>query len=231
MTTARPGPGAAAHRPAAEAVGAFIASHWLKKRLVLDQKRAGPTLAPVDPADGIAVHILTGGTSESSLPSGILAAIARTLGAEVLRKRLERPDITLVTGIDRRSHALMGFRWILHPTKDTVWHDNIPIEPGDAYGFNEFTYPEFRRRGVYGTLIAHGNRHVFEDLGRSRIAIVVEAGNLASLNANLRAGYSIVGTNYLVKVWRRNVYSVFRDAATGKTRAYYVYRNERAGKL
>jgi len=231
LTTADSGARAAIGRRGVDALERFVSTHWLKRRVVLEQRavadRSSSRVLPID----LAVEIYSGRTSERSLDKGLLDVLARTVGTDVLGWRLAHPDITLVLGVDSRSQAVMGFRWILHPTAGTVWHDNIPIEPGDAYGFNEFTYPTFRRRGVYGKLISDGNRYVFEELGLPRIAIVVEASNRASLGANLRAGYAVVGTNYLFKIWKRNVYSVFRDAATGKTRTYFVYRNERAGRL
>jgi len=184
----------------------LVSKYWLKKRFVLAQRAMSLELP--DPNDELEVLVRRGGEDTGSLLPHHLDVLASVVGTERLSRRLEHPEVTLVLAVDRASREPMGFRWLLHPKSGTVWHDSFPVEPGTAYGFNEYTFPRFRRRGVYLELIRRGNRLALQDLGCSQVVIVVEAGNDPSLRANLGAGYTIEATNYLVKVLGRNVFSV-----------------------
>lgn len=196
----------------------------VKRRLVLAQASL-PARADAAVRGGrLAVCVYSGVTPAGHLPAHQLETLAATVGEERLARRLAHPDVTLVLGVDRASQRPTGFRWVLHPRDEVVWHDNVPVTPGIAYGFNAFTYPEYRRQGLYKELVREGNRYLFEEVGCAKVTIVVEAGNQASLKANQDAGYAVEATNYLVKVLGRNVLSAFRDHASGAVRAHWVYR-------
>lgn|GEM_PF-1936478 len=201
-----------------------VAVYSVKKRLLLAQTTAPPAEGTAVLAERLTVSIFSGATPVSALPAEQLAALSATVGTERLARRLAHPDVTLVLGVDRASQRPTGFRWVLHPRDEVVWHDNVPVTPGIAYGFNAFTYPEYRRQGLYKELVREGNRYLFEEVGCAKVTIVVEAGNQASLKANQDAGYAVEATNYLVKVLGRNVLSMFRDHASGAVRAHWVYR-------
>jgi len=201
-----------------------VAVYSVKKRLLLAQTTAPPAEGTAVLAERLTVSIFSGATPVSALPAEQLAALSATVGTERLRRRLAHPHVTLVLGVDPRLKRPAGFRWALHPRDEIVWHDNVPVAPGVAHGFHAFTYPEYRRQGVYKELIRQGNRFLFEHVGCAKVNIVVESTNQASLGANLDAGYAIEATNYLVKVLGRNVLSMFRDHASGAVRAHWVYR-------
>ena len=136
------------------------------------------------------------------------------------RKRLEHPDISLYTVF--HGAQLAALYWSLHPTK-AVWHDKFLVKPKAALLFGAYVTPPHRRKGLYLLLIEAAHRDVV-DKGIKRVFTLIEASNLASLTANQRSGLKIVAHNYLIKLSGRNVFSVYRDLASGKMSVDYVFR-------
>lgn len=203
-----------------------IATYLLKRRVVMAYREL--PAATVTPNAEMGVCIYSGATPLGRLPPHQVDALADTVGAERLERRLLNEDVTLVLGVDRQTQAPIGFRWVVHPATGTAWHDNVPIRPGEALGFNAFVYPQYRGRGFYQRLVVEGNRYLMETLGYEKVTIVVEATNEASLAANRAAGLGIEGENYLAKWLGRNAFSIFRDRRTGRWSVYYVLHGKGA---
>lgn len=198
----------------------YVSEHWLKRRYVLTI--VPPLPESRRPPPGVEVMFLNGEGCWDRLSGQQVQAIAEVVGTKRMEQRLQCSEVTLVLAVERCSGEPVSFRWLLHPRRATVFHDKVPVQDGVALGFNEFTYPRFRRQGIYRYLIDVGNAYAVEKVHCSRVFIVVEEKNHASLVANARAGYRITGTNLLVKFLGRNVLSLLHDFETGRRSAYNV---------
>ena len=200
----------------------------LKKRIVMECVVA---TEPSGPHASIDVNVYHGATAPDAIPVPQLRALEQVIGAERLRQRLLNEDVTLVLGVDRETLSPTGFRWVVHPSVGTAWHDNLPVRPGEALGFNAYTFPLFRRKGLYQYLVVEGNRRLRELSGIEKVRIVIEASNEASIRANLASGLRVVGTNFLLKWFGTNVFSIFNDHGTGKWSVHYVAKNGKNSRL
>lgn len=159
------------------------------------------------------------------LPESSLARLEPYLSHSQILRRLEHPDISLYA-LFSQGDELAALYWSLHPEK-AIWHDKFLVEPGAALLFGAYVVPEHRRKGLYSLLIKAAHQHMLEKKVES-VFTIVEASNSASLAANQQSGLKIVAHNYLIKVFGRNLFTIYRDLASGKISTDYVFRTAKS---
>lgn len=87
-------------------------------------------------------------------------------------------------------------------------HDNFHIEKDSVLLCNSFTYPKHRKKGLYKYLIKFVHSHLMQN-GYKKIFTIVEMSNIASLKANKSVGLKIYYTNYLIKLFSVNIFSIY----------------------
>ena len=126
---------------------------------------------------------------------------------EVITRRLESPNWIGTVAIDSGNGQVVGYQWAVFPTENTtIWHDSLPVKPGEACSANHFVRPAYRGRGINRIL----TKYMVNSLKESNITscfAVIENKNKASLKSSLRFG-SKEAANYLVKLLGRNIFSI-----------------------
>jgi hypothetical protein len=87
-------------------------------------------------------------------------------------------------------------------------HDNFHVEPDAVLLCNAFTYYQYRKKGLYKSLIGYAHKHLTQNDSK-KIFTIVERANIRSLKANQAVGLRIFFTNYLIKVLSINIISVY----------------------
>ncbi len=106
------------------------------------------------------------------------------------RARLERGHVCFVSWLGDR---IVGCAWIRF---DRMWvseiGESIPLLSGEAYGYDSYTHPEHRGRGMADVRSEAILRHV-KTLGYRRLVAYVGGGNVAGHAALAKLGFAVVG--------------------------------------
>jgi RimJ/RimL family protein N-acetyltransferase len=139
----------------------------------------------------------------SDLPERIRRVLTDQRKQSRVEQRLSEPDCGVIIALS--GNTPVGWAWIL--VGGDRWHDKIHVDDGDALLFDAYVIPRYRQQGVYSDI----NRRlgsVADKMGADRLFAVVESKNEASMKAHKKCGMEAIGTNYLVKVFRRNVATI-----------------------
>lgn len=122
------------------------------------------------------------------------------------KSRLELENVILFLAIV--DEKVVGYYWGVQAEKEDIWHDKFLVRKGSVLLFNAFVSKDYRGYGIYKNLIVECNNY-FSAISKNVITIV-EKQNVPSLKANFSAGLQKAGTNYLIKFFRRNVFSIIK---------------------
>lgn len=89
-----------------------------------------------------------------------------------------------------------------------LWHDNYPIRKNDGLIFGSMVSENHRGRGLYEKMLNYVTDYV-KGKKVDRLFAVVEARNGASAKSHSKSGYEVCSRNYLIKFFKRNVFTVF----------------------
>lgn len=157
--------------------------------------------------------------------------LAASLGAARLDARLKNPDLTLYIATETATGQTAGYYWAATSKTRPLWHDNFPIPKGSALLFNALVLPEHRRRGLYLALISTAQQHLLLTNKLEAVYTIVENSNQPSLKANWQAGGQMHATNHLLKLLRRNIFSIYKFHKTNKLEVHYVFHNAKSHRF
>jgi len=127
---------------------------------------------------------------------------------EIFLKRLENLSLTLYLALDKNNSKIAGYYWTAEAKEKPIWHDNSYIEPGSVLGLDAYTLPEYRGKNTFPFLKAVAINNMITSKEYNKFYSVVEESNNASIRSNEKLGLKIVGKNYLLKIFKRNVFSI-----------------------
>lgn len=211
----------------ANATRPWLARYFFKRRHVLALRATSRDQPMRTPPDFELMGI--GAGSPQGAESRYLEQLRSFIGTGILESRLNRRDVTLFIAVHDGSIA--GFVWAVTPTTDTVWHDRVPVRPGVALLFNGYVFEQYRRRGMFTSLMVAVQDHCLAVIGSWLVLGVVEASNLASLRTLASLGYSKVGENYLIKFLGVNILSILRWLDGQRTELHVVLKSDKGRSL
>lgn len=193
----------------------FNVEHWLfKKRTVFYITRSCfyRMANIVDSAPAFQSLIFSTAKELSAFPEW------KTIGGGKAIQRLEQKGIFLAVVFFK--HEIAGYYWgITGQDNQILWHDKFPIKPRQGLVFNAFVFPSYRRKGVYRLLQKRIHEHLFSK-GCDVVYTIVENSNTPSMKANAEFGLKKFATNYLIKFFGKNIFSIYTNPEGIKV--YYV---------
>lgn len=156
--------------------------------------------------------------------------LEQQVGINVLRGRVSDHHVDFLIAVHKETNSVAGYYWAITASTERLWHDSIPIRPRTSLLFNAVVLPAFRRKGLYRNLIVHAQTFLFEVHGVETVWTIVEDTNLKSLNSNLSCGATIIGNNYLVKFFGRNIWSILRVDGHRKE-IHYVFKTTKGHRF
>ncbi|WP_339226791.1 hypothetical protein NSQ77_14715 [Oceanobacillus sp. FSL K6-2867] len=122
--------------------------------------------------------------------------------------RVNNPDCTGFLAIHRISNQPVGFEWSIVSQTHEYRHDNFLLPLNNGMLFNAFVVKAHRGRGVFRSLKLKATMFLYDQKECEHVLSVVEVLNYPSINANNKIGSIVVGRNFLIKVLRRNLFSI-----------------------
>ena len=196
----------------------FLRNNFLKKRLIflVDDRLEGSDLCLQNDFE---INVL--GNSDKEALMECLASLDDYSMKEKILEKMESPLVNFCYAMEAVTGKLAGFWLVAGPHEDVIWFDNYYVKPGDIMAMQGFMSPEYRGRNVF-PLIVFSTFNYFSKTGKvNRILYVVEKNNNSSVNANRKAA-RVVGVNYLIKFFRRNIFSLIIDI--NGWQLFYVYK-------
>jgi hypothetical protein len=135
-------------------------------------------LPPLRPASGVIFRR----ASYSDLPllDATTGASRRKVQAE---QRLSQDHLWFVV-IEEATGRLLNYRWVSTTTAFIPeLNRELIVGPKQAYSYDLYTLPEFRRRGIEGFSRQSLYTHLYRDCGVERVVAYICADNYASLQA------------------------------------------------
>ena len=132
--------------------------------------------------------------------------------SSVVKNRLISGNWILFVSINNKNNEITAYYWAVTGKNLNYWHDNFIVQPGTALLCNAFVKNEYRQQGLYKFLIYKSHEYLFQK-NIQKVFTVVENSNTNSLKANRSAGLSVYYTNYLVKLFCFNVFSIFKKSS------------------
>jgi len=156
---------------------------------------------------------------KSNISEAVASFLQEQVRTEVLLQRLNCPDTDLFVIFEKDSRRPVGFYWSLISNRETYWHDSFRIPLNTALVFNAYVSTAARRKGIYSELICEIHKYLFEERRCTAVFTIVEKQNMASLKANLKAGLHHYKKNILIKIFNKNVLSVYKN---GRTETFFI---------
>lgn len=180
---------------------------FLKKRFIFEQKITDPPICNNQTSRDFSICSYSNGQISKEL----FEFLQKNIGKRKLLKRLECPNVLLFIANNVKTGNPAGYYWALFSHGDEFMHDSFIIPRGSALVFNAYVPGDFRKRGVYSILISFCHQYLFLNNQCNSIYTIVEETNFASLGANKKAGLLIQKTNYLIKFFGKNIFSLVRN--------------------
>ena len=142
----------------------------------------------------------------SGLVRRMMPFVPDSAGEEHVIERFESADCILFLVVERDSETPVGYTWTLIPSEDTFALD-LRIDEGTCFGFDAFTAPGHRRRGVTTLCRAVANDYAVER-GCETLVGHVDAANKPALKAEDTSLLDHAGNNYLIRVLGLRLFSI-----------------------
>lgn len=106
----------------------------------------------------------------------------------------------------------VGTLWILNIKRpkfkfDSFIHDTNQVLIGGVY-VNE----KYRGRGIYGLMQYNAYKYIKSKFPGKTVLLVVEKNNYSSIRSNEKFGAEVYGVNYLLKLFGKNIISIFKHS-------------------
>jgi len=143
--------------------------------------------------------------------------------------QLEKDSLYTIACFKEINNDLVGIGFILIPKKNKVWYDNVPVHPGEARLIGDFVLPEHRGKGIGSCINSERITWIKRDLKAKIISVIVESHRISAIKAQQKFLNS-TGTNYLLKIMGRNIFSIITGqlhtgiwyVGPGRQRKWYV---------
>jgi hypothetical protein len=127
---------------------------------------------------------------------------------EKLEKRLENSEIWKGYLVRSGNLPVGGFWWLIPNEKkeqfDSFWVDSKSILFCSAY-----VHPSYRGKRVFNMMLDFSFNMLKTDFTTRNIILIVEKRNIRSIKSVTRSNLKNLGSNYLVKLFGRNILSIY----------------------
>jgi GNAT superfamily N-acetyltransferase len=154
--------------------------------------------------------------------------LLKYISKEKLQSRLSMSRCAVFLAIKKETKQPIGYCWAIKAEKNSIWHDKFCLAPGAGLLFNAYVKEEYRGRGIYKMLQFAVHDYLF-NMNCRQVYTIVESSNTPSLKASQRFGLVCVGKNYLVKLLKYNIFSIYRWEKGLKI--YYVFKNAKGNNI
>lgn len=149
---------------------------------------------------------------------------------EKIAKRINNPAVVGVIAIDINECQPIGYFWGYKSISPT-WHDQYLIDKGNGFLFNGYVSENYRGKGMFPLLIYSCTKVLTRNMGCENVYDIVESLNFSSVRSHEKIGAQICYNNYLVKLWRRNIFSVLSLKDRKRFKIYYVFNKRKKMNL
>lgn len=180
-------------------INSFIQNYFIKKRIVYTLKH---TIEYKGNADYNIIEI------DDRIFKRYKNFLQQYIDEIKLKERVSNPYCTGFLAIHRKTDRAVGFEWTIVSHKKEYRHDNFLVPKNEGLLFNAYVTEEHRGKGVFRKLKTTAANYLLNVRRCNNAFSVVESLNKSSINANQQIGSIEVGRNYLIKVLKRNVFSI-----------------------
>lgn len=173
----------------------------LKRRVLVD--------FPLDeglPADKVGEEFVIVTTNGD----GLAYSLEMDIAEQEFARRLGDRNYFGLFATEAHTGRVLGYQWAIGGSNERVWHDSLPVEPGEFLIAGQYVGEQHRGRGLNTRMVRYFAGYLRAEFGANRMFCVIEARNKASLASNLKTGRR-TGWNLLVKWLGRNVISIVRQ--------------------
>ena len=127
-----------------------------------------------------------------------------------IERRIYSGNWCLFLLFDKRTKQVAAKYWAFFSKETNLWHDNFIITKNSALLCNAYVDKSHRGNGLYKYLINKSHQYLF-DIKAHNAFTIVEASNIASLQANISSGLHIVLCNNLFKFFTINILATYKQ--------------------
>lgn len=139
-----------------------------------------------------------------------------------IHTRIQSDNIVLFCYVSNKQ--IIAYYWGICSVDRILWHDKFPIQPGDVLLFDAYVFSAYRGKGLYRDLIYLAHDYYISKKVKS-IFTIVERSNESSFKSNMGSGLRIYSINFLLKIAKRNIFSIFIGRHLG---VYFVFKNKKS---
>lgn len=129
----------------------------------------------------------------------------------IIQKEMDYNIFFAVCCFRRDNYSLAGIGFFILPKKIRIWYDNMLIDIKEARFIGDYVLPEHRGRGIGSCINAERIVWAKQDLRAKKVSVIVESYRLPAIKAQQKY-LSLTGTNYLIKLWGRNIFSICKGS-------------------
>jgi len=121
-----------------------------------------------------------------------------------------------------------GAFWILEPNEE-VLYDSFVIYPDQILFCSVFVNPNFRGKSLYNFMHKKAFDYWKVNCLDKEVITIVEKNNIASNKSNKNFGLEVLGVNYLIKFFGRNIISIFKT--NDFIKIWFLYKEKKTKKV
>lgn len=151
--------------------------------------------------------------------------LTQNISSKRVCSRISNENMVGLLALDHRTKKPLGYFWGIKANKP-IWHDQFLIPQGDGFLLNGYVDSNYRGQGIFQLLI-YRTTMFLKELECKHVFDVVESLNLPSVIAHDKIGAKIHYKNYLIKLWKRNIFSILVNKNERRYRIYYTFNKQR----
>lgn len=136
--------------------------------------------------------------------------------------RLKKPEIWFGYLV-RTGDIPVAIFWWLVPTVKEELYDSFWVDTHSILYCSGIVHPHYRGKRIFNLMHSFTSNLLRTEYSNRNLFGIVEKRNTASLKSCLRSNMKIVGRNYLVKLFGRNVISIYKPNR-GSTRIWLLLK-------
>ena len=126
-----------------------------------------------------------------------------------LEKRIENPEIWQGY-LARHGDVPVGTVWLLIPKNKKVLQDHFWFDTHSIYACGAHVISSYRGKGIARMMVEFFVNVSKTELPDRTIIVLIDKINISSLKTYIRLNINITGNNYLIKLFGRNVISIYK---------------------
>ncbi|MFN2394410.1 MAG: GNAT family N-acetyltransferase [Bacteroidales bacterium] len=189
--------------------GKFIEEYFFKKRIVFFASKQETDLSVIPPEKSKYRYEFF--DLESAAIEDLYNTLEHIVPEELLTRYIGRHNYPQYWKliIAYYDETPVGCNWILKIPYDKFLFDSFVHDTQHILLGNFYVTQKSRGQGVNKEMVKKALSYVFENHKNQTPVFIVEKSNKSSLKSSEGIGAKIYGTNYLIKILKRNVISVF----------------------